>query len=129
MIRPKIAFVVYGVHKDGLVDPMGTPFIDDQLVADAKQSLRNAGVDLVEYDLIIASKSEARECLGKLKKMDDVDAVVLFSGTWVWSAHLIGPIRDYRHAQTKVHAQLVIFYTGKAQCQPGAHVSSMLRAT
>jgi hypothetical protein len=35
------------------------------------------------------------ECLGKLKKMDDLDAIVLFSGTWVWAAHLIGPLRDF----------------------------------
>ncbi len=32
MIRPKVGFIVYGVHKDGLQDPMGTPFIDDKLV-------------------------------------------------------------------------------------------------
>ena len=95
MITPKIAFVVYGVHKDGLVDPMGTPFIDDALVADAKQALKDAGAELVEHDLVIASKEEARACLGKYKKMDDIDAVVLFSGTWVWSAHLIGAIRDF----------------------------------
>jgi hypothetical protein len=29
MITPKVGFIVYGVHKDGLVDPMGAPFIDD----------------------------------------------------------------------------------------------------
>jgi len=95
MIKPKVAFIVYGVHKDGLLDPMGTPFIDDNLVANAKNSLRNAGVDLVEHDLVIASKQEARKCLATYKKADDVDAVVLFSGTWVWAAHLIGAIRDF----------------------------------
>jgi L-fucose isomerase-like protein len=50
---------------------------------------------LVEHDLIIASKKEARECFSKFKKMDDVDAVILFSGTWVWASHLIGAIRDF----------------------------------
>jgi len=27
--------------------------------------------------------------------MDDLDAVVLFSGTWVWAAHLAGALRDF----------------------------------
>jgi len=27
--------------------------------------------------------------------MDDLDAVVLFSGTWVWAAHLIAAMRDF----------------------------------
>ena len=40
MITPKVGFIVYGVHKDGLVDPMGAPFIDDQLIANAKNALR-----------------------------------------------------------------------------------------
>jgi len=95
MIKAKIGFIVYGVHKDGLPDPMGTPFIDDTIVAGAKKALKSSGVDLVEYDLVIASKKEARECFDKFKKMNDVDAVVLFSGTWVWAAHLIAAIRDF----------------------------------
>ncbi len=95
MIKPKVGFVVYGVHKDGLLDPMGAPFIDDRLVAQAKDTLREAGLELVEYPIVIASKREARECLSSFKKMDDVDGLVLFSGTWVWAAHLIGAVRDY----------------------------------
>ncbi len=95
MIKPKVGFVVYGVHKDGLLDPLGKPFIDDKLIENARQALRQAGLELVEHDLIIASKQEARECFSKFKKMDDLDALVLFSGTWVWAAHLIGPLRDF----------------------------------
>jgi L-fucose isomerase-like protein len=95
MIKPKVGFIVYGVHKDGLLDPMGTPFIDDQLIANAKNTLREAGLELVEHDVVLATKAEARECFAKFKKMDDLDAVVLFSGTWVWAAHLIGAVRDF----------------------------------
>lgn len=95
METTKIGFIVYGVHKDGLPDPMGTPFIDDELVKQAKYALKSAGLELVEHDLVIASKKEAKECLSKFKKMDDIDAVVLFSGTWVWASHLIGAIRDF----------------------------------
>lgn len=95
MIRCKVGFIVYGVHKDGLLDPMGTAFIDDKLVKNAKEALENAGLELVEHDIIIASKKEAKECFNKFKKMDDIDAVILFSGTWVWAAHLIASIRDF----------------------------------
>ena len=64
MIKAKVAFVVYGVHKDGLRDPMGTPFIDKNIVAQSKAALRKAGVELVEHNLVIASKAEACACFG-----------------------------------------------------------------
>lgn len=93
--RPRVGFVVFGTHKDGLEDPMGTPFVDEAIIEQAKQALRDAGLDLVEHDVVLASKQEARECFSRLKKMDDLDAVVLFSGTWVWAAHLIAALRDF----------------------------------
>ncbi len=95
MIKSKVGFIVYGVHKDGLQDPLGQPFIDDTLVENAKKALRTAGLELVEHDLVIASKREARECLARFKKRDDIDAVILFSGTWVWAAHLVAALRDF----------------------------------
>jgi L-fucose isomerase-like protein len=95
MIKPKVGFIVYGAHKDDLQDPLGRPFIDDVVIQNAKKALRTAGLELLEHDLIIASKREAQECLSKFKKMEDVDAVILFSGTWVWAAHLIAALRDF----------------------------------
>ena len=95
MIKAKVGFIVFGVHKDGLLDPMGTPFIDSNIVDGARLALKNAGLELVEHDLVIASKKEARECFDKFKKIMDVDAVILFSGTWVWASHLIAAIRDF----------------------------------
>ena len=95
MIKPRIGFVVYGVHKDGLQDPMGQPFIDDDVVSRAKKALQAAGAELVVEDLVIASKREARTCFARFKKMDDLDALVLFSGTWVWAAHLVPALRDF----------------------------------
>ena len=74
MIKPKVGFIVYGVHKDGLLDPMGTPFIDDKLIEKAKSALIDAGLELDVHDLIIASKQEAKDCFAKFKIMDDVDA-------------------------------------------------------
>jgi len=74
---------------------MGTPFIDDKLVKQARKALRAAGLRLVVHEEVVASKDEAKACFAKFKKMDDIDAVVLFSGTWVWAAHLIAPLRDF----------------------------------
>ncbi len=95
MIKPKVGFIVYGVHKDGLPDPMGQPFIDSDLIEKAATEIQTAGLELVRHDIVIASKQEARDCLSRFKKMDDIDAVILFSGTWVWAAHLVAAIRDF----------------------------------
>jgi L-fucose isomerase-like protein len=95
MIQPTVGFIVYGVHKDGLQDPMGVPFIDDAIVAQSKRALVDAGLRLVEHDIVVASKEEARAGMKKMKSDDSVDTVVLFSGTWVWAAHLVGAIRDF----------------------------------
>src|SRR5207248_8492619 len=37
---------------------------------------------------------EARVALKKMKADDRIDLVILFSGTWVWAAHLVAAIRD-----------------------------------
>jgi hypothetical protein len=95
MIRPRVGFIVYGVHKDGLLDPMGNPFIDDGLIANARMALEKAGLELVEHDVILATKQEAKDCFHKFKGMDDLDAVVLYSGTWAWAAHLVAALRDF----------------------------------
>lgn len=95
MIKAKVGFIVFGVHKDGLLDPMGTPFIDSELISNAKDALKKAGLELDEYETILATKKEAGECFSKYKKQDDIDAVILFSGTWVWSAHMIAAVRDF----------------------------------
>jgi L-fucose isomerase-like protein len=95
MIQPRVGFIVYGVHKDGLKDPMGQPFIDEKIVEESKAALIKAGLTLVTYELVIASKEEAINALRRMKNDEQVDAVILFSGTWVWAAHLVGAIREY----------------------------------
>ncbi len=95
MIEPTAGFIVYGAHKDGLKDPMGNAFIDDTLIAQSKDTLRKKGIRLVEHDTIIATKAEARKALKKMKDREDIDLVILFTGTWVWASHLIAAIRDF----------------------------------
>jgi L-fucose isomerase-like protein len=95
VIQATVGFIVFGVHKDGLKDPMGMPFIDGALVQRAKSALVAAGLKVIEHGVVVASKEEARAAFKKMKCDDAIDAVVLFSGTWVWAAHMVGPIRDY----------------------------------
>lgn len=95
MIHAKVGFVVYGVHKDGLKDPMGDLFIDYDVIERSKQALRDNGLELVENDLIVATKQEAKDVILPLAKDDSIDCLVLFSGTWVWSAHMIAAIREF----------------------------------
>lgn len=95
MISSTAGFIVFGVHKDGLKDPMGTPFIDQSIIDRSKEALKKRGLNLVEHKTIIATRSEAAEALGRMKKDDHVDCVILFSGTWVWAAHLIAAVRDF----------------------------------
>ena len=95
MIQPTVGFIVYGVHKDGLKDPMGMPFIDDAIIQRSKSALSAAGLKLIEHDVIVASKAEAKAALKAMKSNDAVDAVILFSGTWVWAANLVGAMRDF----------------------------------
>ena len=95
MIQPTVGFIVYGVHKDGLKDPMGTPFIDESIVARSEEALMQAGLKVVRHPVVIASKQEAIAALRNMRNNPQIDAIVLFSGTWVWAAYLVGAVRDY----------------------------------
>jgi L-fucose isomerase-like protein len=98
MIQPVVGFIVYGVHKDGLKDPLGAPFIDAEIVSRARGALQRQGLRIKEHHMVIASKTEARAALDAMKRDDEVDCVVLFSGTWVWAAHLVAAVRDFQSA-------------------------------
>ena len=95
MIKPKVGFVVYGVHKDGLKDLTGRLFMDDALIQRSKDALMSQGVELVCHDTVVATKAEAHEALTKFRVDDTIDAVVLFSGTWVWAAHMVYAVQEY----------------------------------
>lgn len=95
MKNVKVGFIVYGVHKDGLPDPMGQPFIDEMVTSQAKQALEANGLELEVHETVVATKAEAIEALSKMKKDDSVTALIMFSATWVWAANLIAPVRDF----------------------------------
>ena len=75
MIQPTIGFITYGVHKDGLKDPMGVPFIDEAIVRRSKQALAAAGMKVIKHDVVLATKEEARSALKKMKSDDQVDMI------------------------------------------------------
>jgi molybdopterin biosynthesis enzyme MoaB len=81
LIHPTVGFIVYGVHKNRLKDPIGLPFIDDSMVKRSKEALAQAGLRIVEHETVLATKEEARNAFKKMKSDDQVDMVVLFSGT------------------------------------------------
>jgi len=95
MEKPVVGFIVYGVHKDVLLDPMGEPFIDERVVARSKEALVKSGLELVEWDVVVSSKQEAREAFQAMKRDERVVGVILFTGTWVWAANLLAAVRDY----------------------------------
>jgi len=91
----KAGFIVYGVHKDGLLDPSGDLFIDQSVIDSSKKVLKDRGIELVEHDIVIASKQEAKDALLNMKHDESIDCLILFSGTWVWASHMIAAVRDY----------------------------------
>jgi len=67
MITPRMGFIVYRVHKDGLKDPTGKPFIDDQVLANSKKDLTERGIELVEHETVVANEEKARIAFKKVK--------------------------------------------------------------
>ena len=94
-MKSKAGFVVFGTHKDGLLDPMGTPFIDEKVIEASKAALRRRDVELAEWPIVLANKAEAREALQSFKKDDSIDALILCTGTWIWSGLMIAAVRDF----------------------------------
>lgn len=95
MLKTRVGFIVYGVHKDGLQDPMGEKFIDDAIIENARKALVAKEVELDVYDVVVASKEESVAAFSKYKNDDSIDAVILFTGTWVWSSHMLSALRDF----------------------------------
>ena len=94
-MKTRAGFVVFGTHKDGLLDPMGTPFIDEAIIQASREALTARDIELVEWPIVLANKAEAKEALTAMKKDDSIDALILFAGTWIWSGLMIAAVRDF----------------------------------
>ena len=95
MLKPRIGFLIFGQHKDGVHDHMGTPHMDYPLFDKCKDAVREHGIELVCEEVVIRDKDEAKAALRKFRIDDDIDGIIMFSGTWVWSANLIGAVREF----------------------------------
>ncbi|HAJ94928.1 MAG TPA: hypothetical protein DCP02_01725 [Actinobacteria bacterium] len=95
MIKPKVGFIVFGVHKDGLKSPMGTPFVCDEIIENSKKALIERGIKLENHKIVVATKKEAIEAFKKMRNDDSIDCIILFSATWIWAGNLIAAVRDY----------------------------------
>ena len=76
MLKTKVGFIVYGVHKDGLKDPISRTYrwwIDKHFKGSPERE--GSGVD--EHDIVVASKKQFRHY--QSIKNDTIDAIVLFS--------------------------------------------------
>lgn len=69
MIKTKVGFVIYGVHKDGITDNMGTPHMNYKLFEKCKDAIRKHNIELVEEEVIVATKAETIAAMSKLKRM------------------------------------------------------------
>ena len=54
------------------------PFINQKIIDESKAAIEAKGVKLVENEIVVAYKQEAREALARLKHDDSVDGVILF---------------------------------------------------
>ena len=105
-MKTKAGFIVYGTHKDGLLDPMGTPFIDQAIVDRSKEALKARDIELVEWPIVVKEKFEAKEAFTAMKKDDSIDALILFAGTWIWSGLLIAAAFGYAPMWAAVFADV-----------------------
>ena len=99
MLTPKVGFVVYGTHR-GVDDPMGQPFIDQKVIDNCKKALKKEGLELVETSPIVVDRADANKAILPLVKDDSIDAMILFSGTWIWAGEMIGAIREFAKTNT-----------------------------
>ena len=60
MISPTAGFIIYGVHKDGLTDPSGAPFIDQQMVSRSRDALKARGIRLREHPVVGGKQGRRR---------------------------------------------------------------------
>lgn len=95
MIKPRIGFLIFGQHKDGTHTHVGGPHMDYVLFDKCKDAVRSYGIELVCEEVVIRDKDEAKVALRKFRIDDELDGVILFSGTWVWSSNLIAAVREF----------------------------------
>ncbi len=95
MIKPKMGFLIFAQHKENTATHDGNPHMDFPLFEKCKDAIRSYGIELVCEEVVIRDKEEAKVAMRKFRNDDSIDGVILFSGSWMWSANIIASIREY----------------------------------
>jgi len=82
----KVGFIVCGVHAE-VKDALGRPMMDGQLVEDAFNALKSAGLDVYRTKGVL-SRSEEFESELKESQEQNVDCVIFYVATWLWASEI-----------------------------------------
>jgi L-fucose isomerase-like protein len=92
--NPLIGFAPFGVHV-GIEDATGRQFIDYELLDASKAAIEDQNIDIISPDCVIARKNQAFEALEQFRSAD-IDALVLYSTTWMWASEIAFLAQDIR---------------------------------
>ncbi len=84
----KVGFIVCGVHAE-VEDALGRPMLDIQLVENAFNTLKNAGLTVYRIKGVLSRSEEFEKALRECKEQD-VDCVVFYAATWLWASEIWG---------------------------------------
>ena len=90
MIKAKVGFVVYGVHKDGLKDPDGNLFIDYDIIERSRKALRDSGLTLVEgRDVLEAKGIKVEHDNDIVATKKEANEIILPSGLTIFILYML----------------------------------------
>lgn len=84
--NPKVSFIVCGVHV-AWSDGLGRPWIDESMVKECRQSLKDAGMDVIEIPGIVSRRPQAFAAAQKSLE-EDVDCIIFYAATWLWASEM-----------------------------------------
>jgi len=90
--KPRVGFLAFGVHV-GVKDFTEQLFVQDQHQNAAVKALEKAGIEVEPYPEVVYLRAAALQAVRDLNTRD-LDCLILYSATWVWSAELVQATRE-----------------------------------
>jgi L-fucose isomerase-like protein len=84
----KVGFITCGVHVK-VTDSFGRPFIDYQMLEQAVNSLKGAGLDVYRFKEFVRTKKDAMIAIENAEK-ENVDCIIFYAATWLWASEIVG---------------------------------------
>ena len=84
--KTKVGFIVCGVHT-GWPDGLGRPWIDERMVEKCRQSLKDAGMEVVEVPGVVSRRPQSFAAVQKSLD-EDVDCIIFYAATWLWASEM-----------------------------------------